>query len=107
MTEEITAALAARWPERFCSDEQARRRRSNGGRLRLGCCARWEARKNEMGRRVRSAGARGDFRHGYDARRRTARGQREQESGDEWRTRGVVFLKLDHCSSDSVLNSDG
>ena len=59
-----------------------------------------------MGRRVRSAGARGDFRHGYDARRRTARGQREQESGDEWRTRGAVFLKLDHCSSDSVLNSD-
>ena len=59
-----------------------------------------------MGRRVRSAGAWGDFRHGYDARRRTARGQSEQESGDEWRTRGVVFLKLDHCSSDSVLNSD-
>ena len=59
-----------------------------------------------MGRRVRSAGARGGFRHGYDARRRTARGQREQESGDEWRTRGVVFLKLDHCSFDSVPNSD-
>ena len=34
------------------------------------------------------------------------RGQREQESGDEWRTRGVVFLKLDHCSFDSVPNSD-
>jgi len=43
-------------------------------------------------------------RRGCDARTRTARGQREQESGDEWRTRGAVFLKLDHCSSDSVLN---
>ena len=59
-----------------------------------------------MGRRVRSAGARGDFRHGSDARRRTARGQREQESGNGWRTRGVIFLKLDHCSPDSVLNSE-
>ena len=43
---------------------------------------------------------------GCDGRMRTARGLREQESGDEWRTCGVVFLKLDHCSSDSVLNSD-
>ena len=43
---------------------------------------------------------------GCDGRMRTARGLREQESGDEWRTCGVVFLKLDHCSSDSVLTSD-
>ena len=45
-------------------------------------------------------------RRGCDARVRTARGQRAQASGDGWRTRGFIFLKLDHCSSDSVLKSD-
>ena len=47
----------------------------------------------EMGRASAFGQARGGLRRGCDARMRTARGQREQESGDEWRTRGVVFLK--------------
>jgi len=59
-----------------------------------------------MGRRVRSAGARGDFRHGYDARRRTARGQREQESGDEWRTRGVEPLSRSATATDRFLKTN-
>ena len=58
----------------------------------LSCSAWWEARNAKWEGRVRSGRREVASRRGCDARMRTARGQREQESGDEWQTRGVCFL---------------
>ena len=58
----------------------------------LSCSARWEARNAKWEGRVRSGRREVASRRGCDARMRTARGQREQESRDEWRTCGVCLL---------------
>ena len=59
-----------------------------------------------MGRRVCSGRRGAASRRGCDGRTRTARGQREQESGDEWRTRGVEPLSRSATATDRFLKTN-
>ena len=58
----------------------------------------WEGRVRSGRREVAS-------RRGYDARMRPARGQREQESGDEWQTCGVCFLNRSAMVTEGFLKN--
>jgi len=104
-----TARLQADGATRFRGGVLARQRRclvGNGGRQSSRRCVLWEERKSEMGRASASDRRAGCSRRGCDARRRTARGQREQESGDEWRTRGVEPLSRSATATDRFLKTN-